>query len=301
MRAQLHQPLRGSLLAFVVGLFLVAASTGHAAPARQPLGPVDVFLQVTLTNPTTAPLWVGSAGSRERYEPLEPGESLFLTAFVTGPEYSYESPPPDVRKIEAIDAGQAVVFCHVFSGQDLKQLQWHIELTPGQLDCGQLNLARPLVSTLRPYPRPGAPIPALDGPFTGEPDAIAVREDDLGPGWSLAEEWRDGSDLTTTGTLWRRFRLAPNAEVLAAATVFRTRSGALDAWRGVPGGSLNVCEASLQAQFDDGRTAGACLVQNVLTQMVGGSVELITSALGATGERVAHGVDASSGRPPAPR
>jgi hypothetical protein len=254
----------------------------------------ETFLTITISNSSSAPLWYGSSGARGTYERLEPGDEAQLLGFGTPPDMPLSQSQPGPRRIEAVDANQALVFCHVFSSEELRRAQWHVALTPGQLDCGPLTTAHPLVATSGPPLANPNDSPPIEGPFLGQPADIAVQASDLGPDWTQTQEWQDSPDQTTTGTLWRRFHRDGAADMLAAATVFHTPMVALAAWGRLPGGSLNLCQASLQRQFDDGRHAGACLMQNALTQLSGASLDVLTRAMAATERRLVSALPPSA-------
>ncbi len=148
--------------------------------------------------------------------------------------------------------------------------------------------------TIAPAPPPAAadPLPALDGPFTGAPEDIALRASDLGPGWSVLDQHRDPADVTTTGTLTTRFASTSGATVIARVTVFRSRTAAVAGWiyGTIAGGSLNICDASWYAGSSNPSAPtpihGECLVQNVLIGIEGTTYQMSQAQLASIGKRV---------------
>ncbi len=131
------------------------------------------------------------------------------------------------------------------------------------------------------------PIPAAR-PFAGTADDAAIRAEDLGTGWAILERrYDDIAPPQTLGILRITFKHSSGVQLRTATVVFLTRAAAVTGWGNPVGGSLEVCDASAyNVTGDSGAVTGACLVQNVLLAMSGGSYDLTRAAFGRAVPRI---------------
>jgi hypothetical protein len=130
--ANTEAPLKVKRFAQRLAIGLLAAILS-ASCWLAPAIPGDRSHDVTIANPSDASVILYDVGREhpDQSRTIAPHETK-VTQWLVSADHSDSV----TQKVEATDTNGNLIFCHRYTYNELTQLNWHVTLRPGQLECG---------------------------------------------------------------------------------------------------------------------------------------------------------------------